>query len=271
MRGVVIGALAVLSVLALLWISQRRLIYFPIRELPFPAAAVPSMEEVSFSTEDGLTLEAWFLRAGAVDATTVVVFNGNAGNRAHRVGLATGLAEHGFSVLLVDYRGYGGNPGGPTEEGLAADAHGAIDYLVSRDDVDPDRIVYFGESLGAGVAVGLATEKPPAALVLRSPFTSLQDMGSTHYPFLPVSLMLWDRYPNLERIPSIEVPVMVVAGSADSIVPLEQSQRLFAAANEPKRILIIEGADHNDAALNDGDQMLDDITTFLEEQVSDHG
>jgi len=262
---VVIMALALLLVLGVVWVFQRRFIYFPSQVLPDVAAVLPGAEEVTFPTEDGLMLAAWWLPgSGDANGGTVVVFNGNAGNRGDRAPLARALTKRGYSVLLLDYRGYGGNPGSPTEDGLLTDGEAAVAYLETRADVDADRLAYFGESLGAAVAIGLAEQRPPAALVLRSPFASLPEIGSYHYPFLPTSILLWDRYPNLERIREIEVPVLVVAGSADSIVPVAQSRRLYEAASEPKVFVMIEGADHNDLELSAGDQMVAQIADFLD-------
>ncbi len=258
--------LAVLAALGLIWISQRRLIYFPTQGVPDAAAVLPGVEEVTYPTEDGLSLGAWFVPAEEeANGGTVVVFNGNAGNRADRTPLAEALVGRGYAVLFVDYRGYGGNPGRPSEEGLAADARAAVAYLRTRSDFDPNRLVYFGESLGAAVALGLAEHQPPAALVLRSPFTSLPDIASIHYPFLPTSLLLWDRYPNLETIQRIDVPVMIIAGSADSIVPVGQSRKLYEAASGLKRLLVIDGADHNDFALTAGDRLMNEVVVFLDD------
>ena len=178
----------------MIWLAQRSLIYFPDGNLPSPAAVgLPDAETVMFDTEDGLHLEAWFVpaRVPGLDRT-VVVFNGNAGHRGHRARLAALFAEYGLSTLLVDYRGYGGNPGLPSEQGLARDARAASAYLAARGDVDPTRVVYYGESIGAAVAVRLAIERPPAALILRSPFSSMTAIGQRHYPFLPVRWLLRD-------------------------------------------------------------------------------
>jgi uncharacterized protein len=267
-RIVGVAVLGYFFVMAALWVLQRRMIYLPSQVVPPVASVHPDAEEVVLVTDDGLSLDAWFLpRSGAGFGVTVVVFNGNAGNRAHRAGLATMLSGRGFDVLLTDYRGYGGNPGSPTEAGLAADARAAVDHLVGRDDVDPDRLVYFGESLGAAVAIGLAVERPPAALVLRSPFTSLPDIASAHYRFLPVSWLLWDRYPSLDRIEGIDVPVLIIAGTDDRIVPFSQSLRLYEAVPGPKDLLAVEGADHNDPALTVGVEMADRIAGFVAEMV----
>ena len=193
----------------------------------------------------------------------MLVCNGNAGDRSMRAGLAVAFNRAGFSVLLFDYRGYGGNPGDPSEDGLAADARAAQQWLARQPDVDPRRIAYFGESLGAAVAVGLAVQSPPAALVLRSPFTSLPDVGAVHYPWLPVRRLLLDRYPSIERIALVSAPVLVIAGDRDDIVPMSLSRRLYDAAAEPKRFVLVPGAGHNDPELVDGRQVLTEITGFL--------
>lgn len=260
-------AAAVIVLLLGIWIFQRRLIYFPYpSHLETPA--VLSFEPVSLRTGDGLELGAWFVAApGATNGATVVVFNGNAGNRSHRAPLADALSRAGFSVLVFDYRGYGGNPGRPSERGLLEDARSAREYLLSRDDVDPERIVYFGESLGAAVAIGLAAHHPPAALVLRSPFPSLAAVGRRHYPFLPVSLLLRDRYPSIERIADLPSPVLVVVGDRDSIVSPTLSRQLFDAASEPKRWLSIPGADHNDWELLAGTTLVSAVINFVEEHA----
>lgn len=262
---VAIVALGLLVAVGMAWAFQRSLIYFPSPDPGDITTIVPDAENVALITEDGLELAGLLVPAGGEDSgVTVVVFNGNAGNRRDRIPLAKALAASGYHVLLFDYRGYGGNPGKPSEDGLIADGQAAVAFLESRSDIDSSRIVYFGESLGAGVAIGVAEHRPPSALVLRSPFASLSDVGSFHYPFLPISLLLWDRYPNLERIRGIEVPVLVVAGAADRTVPLAQSREVYEAASEPKEFLVIEGADHNDFALTASAKLLAEVVAFLE-------
>ena len=256
----------VLLVLAVIWFSQRGLIYFPDGQSPAPAAfGLPDAEPVTFDTEDGLTLAGWFLpaRTGAT-GYTLIIFNGNAGHRGYRATLAAQLAARGLSVLLFDYRGYGGNPGLPSETGLARDARAALGYLGRRPGVDLTRIVFFGESLGAAVAVRLALEYPPAALILRSPFSSMTAIGSHHYPVLPVRWLLRDRYPSIDRIPKITSPLLVVAGDADRIVPPSDTQELFEAAPQPKRLVVIPGADHNDEELCEGPALVRAILDHME-------
>jgi uncharacterized protein len=258
-----------LAPIGLLWAFQRHLIYLPApRAVPPAASVLPRAEEVAFTTADGLRLGGWFVPAGAVGnpasrSPAVLVCNGNGGNRSLRAALAAELSRMGLAVLLFDYRGYGGNPGHPSEEGLAADARAARAYLAGRAEVDPERLVYLGESLGAAVALRLAVERPPAALVLRSPFASLAEVGRLHYPLVPVSLLLRDRYDSAARAGRLAAPLLVVAGGRDRIVPASHSRRLFAAAPEPKRLVVLEGAGHNDHDLLAGPRLVAELRAFL--------
>ncbi len=257
--------IVLITVPAVLWFTQRRMMYFPAGGVPSPAAVgLPQAQAVTFATEDGLTLNGWFVPGEGPSAGTVIVFNGNAGNRAYRSDLATVLAGRGLSVLLFDYRGYGENPGSPTEEGLARDARAARRYVLSRDDVSRP-LVYFGESLGSGVAVRLAGEHTPHALILRSPYTSFADMGRHHFFSRIPTWMFRDRFPSIDRIARVGCPLLVIAGTADTVVPVSQSERLFQAAREPKRLLILPGADHNDEALGAGPKVVAEVVQFLRE------
>lgn len=256
------------ALLALAWAGQRRLMYFPFGRVPTPASlGLTDAEAVTFAAADGVTLRGWFVPAenssGGSAAWTMVVFNGNAGNRAYRATLALAFRTRGVAVLLFDYRGYGDSDGSPHERGLALDARAARNYLLTRPDVDASRLVYFGESLGAAVAVELATEDPPSALVLRSPFTSMVDVGRVHYPILPVDLLLRDRFASIERIAAVRPPLLIIAGDRDSIVPLDQSRRLYDAATSAKQFVVIEGADHNDAELVAGPVVVAATMRFL--------
>jgi fermentation-respiration switch protein FrsA (DUF1100 family) len=272
LTSLLVAAAALLAVVGLLWSQQRRLIYYPApRAVPPAAAVLPAAEEVSFTTADGLRLQGWFVPAASPPgrgsrqgrSPAVLVCNGNAGNRSLRAPLAAALARAGLAVLLFDYRGFAANPGRPTEEGLAADARAALAYLAARPEVDPARLVYFGESIGAAVALRLATERPPAALVLRSPFASLAEIGRRFYPWLPVSLLLADRYDSLGQVGRLAAPLLVVAGERDRIVPAAHSRRLFDAAPEPKRFVLLPGADHNDLDLLAGPRLLEELLVFL--------
>jgi len=265
-------ALVVLLVLALVvaaaWLLQRRLIYFPDRSAPPPASrAVAGAQDVTLRTVDGLSLGAWLVppRPGTRNRrVAVLVAPGNAGNRLARAPLAAALADQGLTVLLVDYRGYGGNPGSPSEEGLGRDVQAARAYLVDQAGIPAERLFYYGESLGAAVATGLAVRYPPAGLILRSPFTDLPAAGREHYPFLPVRLLARDRFPVLDQISRITAPTLVVYGTADSIVPPAQSVAVAGNAAGPVRVVAVPGADHNDGVLLDGTQLIDAITDLVD-------
>ena len=252
-----VALLVVVLLLAAAWFGQRRLIYFPDRSTP----AVPEpFQAVTLHTGDDLTLTAWLLRPSRNDrGTAVLVTPGNAGHRGYRVPLATALGDAGFTVLLLEYRGYGGNPGTPSQDGLAHDARAARAYLDDAGFGD-DRTVYFGESLGAAVAVALAVERPPAALVLRSPFTDLAATGRAHYPWLPVGLLLRDRFPVADLLLTVRVPTTVIYGNADTVVPPEQSRAVADGAGGPVRVVLLDGVDHNDALLTHGPQVINAVT-----------
>jgi uncharacterized protein len=255
---VVAVVLAVLS--GLLWGLQRRLVYFPdAGPVPAAGAVLPGARDVVLQTSDGLRLGAWFLPGRDAEAPAVLVANGNGGHRGLRAPLAAALAGRGLAVLLFDYRGYGGNAGSPSEEGLARDVRAARAHLLEEAGVPPDRLLYLGESLGAAVVTELATEHPPAGLVLRSPFVDLAAVGAAHYPFLPVRALLRDRYPVAERVATIRVPTTVVLGGADSIVPPAQSRAVATAAAGLHRLVEVPGADHNDRVLLDGDALVDAV------------
>jgi uncharacterized protein len=269
MWAAAILALAVLGVLLLVWMGQRTLIYFPDRDVPSPAVTgLTGVEAVRIPAADGVTLQAWFLPSRSQQPSpAVIVFNGNAGNRAYRSSLASALREQGLSVLLFDYRGFGDSDGTPTERGLHEDARAVRGYVAGRSDVRADRLVYFGESLGTAVAVRLAVEQPPGGVVLRSPFTSLVDLGRLHYPILPVRWLLRDRFSSIDAIGSVRSPVLIVAGDRDRIVPLEQSRELFERTPEPRELVVVQGADHNDAALLEGRELMDAVRRFIELHV----
>lgn len=224
---------------------MRRMIYFPDRSRPAPP---PGVDEITLTTADGLALTAWSVgdgeRTGSVGkaSTAVLVAPGNGGNRAGRVDLARALAREGLAVLLLEYRGYGGNPGAPSEKGLALDARAAWEHLAARH----GRVVLLGESLGCAVVTRLATQVAPHGMVLRSPFTSLVDAGRAHYPFLPVGLLLRDRFPVRTTVGTVTAPTIVVYGTRDSVVPAAQSRAVAEAAANLVEAVAVEGADHND-------------------------
>ena len=255
--------LVIALLLATVWLLQRQLIYFPDSSAPPPAARVlTGAQDVTLHTADGLRLAAWLVRPPPETPDRrvgVLVAPGNAGNRLARASLAAALAKLGLTVLLVDYRGYGGNPGHPSQDGLTADARAARAYLIDK----VDQLIYYGESLGAAVVTALAVEHPPAGLVLRSPFTDLAAVGREHYPFLPVRLLLRDRFPVADLIGRVDAPTVVVYGTADTIVPPAQSITVAKKAAGRVRLVAVDGADHNDAALLSGPQLLQAVQDLV--------
>lgn len=290
-------ALAILTIclllLLMLALLQRRLIYFPSRQAHIdPQQAglpVGRVHTITLETDDGVQLHGWHvLPNGQVAADrdacdrqlelgrpVVLYFSGNAGNRLYRPEEFEVFTQLGCDVFIFDYRGYGENAGSPTEQALAADAQAVWKYATDQRNVAPDRIILYGESLGGGVAVRLASElsesgTPPGALVLRSTFTSLVDMGSYHYPCLPVRLLMVDRFPSVDRIPSVTCPILQIHGVQDNIIPIKFGRRLFEAAPEtsttgiPKRFVELSEADHNDVILVAEPEMRNAVEEFLE-------
>lgn len=241
--------------MAMGWMTglERTLVYFPDRSSAGPAAAVfPGGRDIRLRTEDGLELEAWLLPPTGPDRGMAVLYApGNGGNRAGRVSLHRELVERGFTVLALEYRGYGGNPGTPTQDGLAADARAAVRFLADEG-FTPQRTLYLGESLGTGVVAALAASHPPAGMLLRSPFTSLAAVGAVHYPWLPVDRLLRDRFPVVDHLRDGRVPVTVVRGEADGVVPSGLSAHVAVTARQAGTLveeIVVPGADHNDPVM----------------------
>ena len=256
----------VAAVLALVWTTQRRLMYFPTDGVPAAReVGLTGVEPVTFETTDGIALSGWFLAAsGSSPRVTVLVFNGNAGNRAHRGPWRRRSTSRDYRFCSSTIAATAEIPELRRKTGSPWTAAPPERTWPVAPDVDTSRLVYFGESLGTAVAVDLAAEYPPAALVLRSPFTSMTDLGRHHYPFLPVRLLLRDRFAAIDQIQRVRAPLLVIAGGHDRIVPIDNSRRLYDTATAPKTLLVLPNADHNDHALLAGDEMIQAIVRFLQ-------
>ncbi|MEE8279172.1 MAG: alpha/beta hydrolase, partial [Alphaproteobacteria bacterium] len=220
-----------------LFLVQRQLMYFPDTRTPEPArAGVPEMREVALTTEDGLRLMAWYRPAQTPDGPVIVFFHGNAGNIGNRGAKIRPFIVAGFGVMLLSYRGYGGNPGSPTEEGLNRDGRAALEFL-SNNGVPSRRAVLYGESLGSGVAVEMATERPVGGVVLEAPFTSVADVAASQFFFVPARYLVRDRFDSLSKIDAIGAPLLILHGERDRTIPVRYGRRLFAAARQPKKSL----------------------------------
>ena len=230
---------------------EHQFLYFPDPHLrATPATFGLSFEEARFTAEDGTSLHGWLVPGPESNAPLVLFCHGNAGDIGDRVDNIALLHRLGLAVFIFDYRGYGQSGGKASEEGLYQDARAALAW-VKKEGNRPERMIYFGRSLGASVALQLAIEEAPAALVMESPFTRLAAMGRHHYPVL-YTLLGWtieDSYDNLAKIDRLEAPLLVIHGAEDRIVPAEMVRELYEGAKEPKKIVELPGAGHNDTLL----------------------
>jgi fermentation-respiration switch protein FrsA (DUF1100 family) len=252
-------------ILLCVFLFQPRLVYFPQveRELTTtPRATGLDYEDVALHTADGVKLHGWWVPAGEARGT-VLMMHGNAGNISHRLGYLTMFNRLGYSVLLFDYRGYGKSGGNPDEEGTYRDGEAAWQHLTEARKLSPRDIVIVGESLGGGIATWLAAKYPPRAVVLASTFTSVPDLGAQIYPWLPVRLLARVRYDNRARVGAIDAPVMIAHSRDDDIIPFSHAEALFAAAHEPKQMLVLAGG-HNDGFLFTRDAWVAAVGAFLE-------
>jgi uncharacterized protein len=214
---------------ALMYVAQRALMYFPevVRTAP-AAAGFPQAEEVWLTPADGERVIAW---------------HGNGGSLRLRVDRFQKLTAAGIGLIALSYRGYGGSSGKPTEAGLIADARAAYDFAAER---YAGRIALWGESLGTGVAVALAAEKPVARVILESPYTSTLEVAAANYWFLPVRLLMKDQFRSDERIAHVKAPVLILHGEADGIIPIQYGERLYALVPGEKRLVRFPRGGHND-------------------------
>ncbi len=237
---------AIPLIAALLFLLQRRILYLPDRNVPDPAGAgIADVRQMSVTTPDGLALLAWYLPPIATDGRVVLYLHGNAANIGHRAYRLGPFQRLGWGVLLLEYRGYGGNPGQPTEAGLIIDAQSGLAAL--REMGFPlSAILLWGESLGTGPAVQLAQQHAVGAVLLESPYTSIADIARSRYRMFPVDWLLLDRFDSLRRIGSVQAPVLVMHGAHDSIIPTAMGRAIYAAAPDPKRLWIAPHAGHLD-------------------------
>ena len=249
-----------------LMIFEKRLIYYPAATLDVtPEALGLPFEEVAIDVERGVKLHGWFIKSSKQPAVATVLFShGNAGNIADRIDRIRTWRTLGVDVLLYDYRGFGRSTGNPDEEGTYRDGRAAYDYLVKSRDVDPARLVLMGESLGCAISIQLALDRKAAGLVLEAPFASIPHMAAAIYPFLPAKLFVRTKYDNLAKIPQLKMPVLIVQGTQDEVIPVAQGRLVFEAAPQPKKFLSVQGAHHNDVYVVGGESYLRELATFFE-------
>lgn len=240
----VLAIIAFALLIVAFYYGQRGLLYFPPR-VSLSAPPNKRLQEVPITTEDGLKLKAWY--APATSRTfTIVFFHGNGDSLYGAAQVAEPYIQAGYGFIAVEYRGYSGLPGKPTEVGLYNDARACIQTLIASG-VSPQHIVLYGHSLGTGVAVQMAREFPVSGLMLLAPYLSIPSLAQIHYPFLPAKLLVLDRFENEKKIATIHVPVLMASGAADELIPPSQGAKLFSLANDPKEYHAIPGRGHNDS------------------------
>jgi fermentation-respiration switch protein FrsA (DUF1100 family) len=232
---------------ALLYVTQRSLQYFPESYRTAPAAAgLPEAEEVVVDTADGERVLLWHLPPRG-DKPVILYLHGNGGALRHRVDRFRALTADGTGLIALSYRGYSGSTGRPTEAGLLEDAAAAYAFAAAR--YPPERIALWGESLGSGVAVALAAEKPVGRVVLEAGFSSAADIGAGVYWYVPVRLLMKDQFRSDLRIGKVTAPVLMLHGDRDNIIPIALGERLYALINAPKRFVRFPGGGHENLGL----------------------
>jgi fermentation-respiration switch protein FrsA (DUF1100 family) len=246
---------------------ERKGIYFPTREIIFsPADVNLKYEDIFFETEDNLKLNGWFVQAENPRGT-LLFCHGNAGNISHRVEIIKIFNQLDLDVFIFDYRGYGRNQGVPSEQGLYRDARAAFQYLLSRRDVDRQTIVIYGKSIGANVAVDLASKVKAALLISESGFTSADDMGKRLFPYLPVKWIITVKFDAVSAIKNIAIPKLIIHSRDDEIIPFWMGERLFKSAAPPKEFYEMRGT-HNDAMFTAGEEYSLRLDSFLKKYLS---
>lgn len=251
-----------LLLLVFLFLFQRRLQYMPMGKMwEIAAYNLEGFEEKRLTTSDKIKIYAWY-KPAKKDEKIILYFHGNAGNMGDRAHKFSAFANRGFGVLAISYRGYYGSEGSPSEVGLMRDADAALQFLLEQD-YQVENIILFGESLGSGVVVQMATKFNFAAVILESPYSSIAGVAQKKYWYAPVGLLLKDKFESIKFISKISKPVLIFHGTADKIVPYQEGKKLFDAANMPKKLITVEGAGH----LNFSDEfLLEEMKKFLKKK-----
>jgi uncharacterized protein len=254
----VIALVVYVALAAMVYFAQRSLMYFPDTAHTTPAAAgLPEAEEVPLTSADGTQIHVWHV-APRDNKPVIIYFHGNGGSLPGRVDRFRRLIMDGIGLVGVEYRGYGGSGGAPSEQGLIADAEAGYAFAAARYPVP--QIVVWGESLGTGVAVALASEKPVGRVILEAPFTSTEAVGARRYWYLPVRFLMKDQFRSDERIGKVTAPLMIMHGVHDQTVPYSMGEHMFELANKPKHIVRFLDGGHEDL---DSHGALDAVARFL--------
>ncbi len=245
-RTIMLALLAYGLMCAYLYLFQRAIIYLPADRYSVPSPSVlPGMKEVKITTQDKIALHCWYQPPSKAEYPTILYLHGNRGGLLNRTDDFKDMVEAGYGVLALEYRGYSGNDGSPSEQGLYKDGRAAMEFLTLQG-VPPADVVVMGHSLGTGVAVQLAVEFPVRSLVLLAPYTWLGEIGAARYWYAPVSLLLKDRFDSIHKVAKLSVPLFIFHGKQDQIIPFDHAKRLYASAHSPKKLVLFAQRDHND-------------------------
>jgi fermentation-respiration switch protein FrsA (DUF1100 family) len=255
-------AVIYIIILILFLVFQSRFLYFPSKSLDFtPDEFGMTFEDIFFSAADSIELNGWFIPAE--ESTGTILFcHGNAGNISHRIESVKIFNDLKMDVFIFDYRGYGKSKGKISENGTYIDSEAALDYLIKVKNKKQSEIIVFGRSLGGSVAAHLAKERKPGALIIESTFTSVNDIASDVYPFLPVRLISRFKYNTLEYVRNTKCPLLVIHSRQDELINFKHGQQLYETAGEPKMFLELTGA-HNEGFILSGKSYIDGIKTFI--------
>lgn len=246
---------------------ERKGIYYPTKRIEFtPADAGFKYEDIFFNTKDKVRLNGWFIPADNPRGT-LLFCHGNAGNMSHRIEIIEIFHKVNLNVFIFDYRGYGRSQGSPSEKGLYRDAQAAYKYLLGRGDIDKEAVVVYGKSIGANVAVDLASKVKAAILISESAFTSAYEMGKKLFPFLPIKWLISIKYDALTKIKDISIPKLIIHSQDDEIVPFKLGEKLFEAAQEPKEFYKMSGG-HNEAVFMAREEYRDRVDNFLGKYIT---
>ena len=251
--------LAYLVIISFIYFYQRSLLYHPSENNYLDEKINFNYKEIFIETDENIRLKSWFIKKNLEKSKTILFFHGNAGNLFNRVYKLNELSKLDLNILIISWRGFSGNKGKPTEKNLYHDAKGAIKWLNNRG-INNKNIILYGESLGTGVATELGQQNVFGGIILESPFTSIAKAAKIYYPYLPINLVLKDRYDSIEKIQNITTPVLIMHGKKDDIVPQKMGLDLFEKANEPKFNYFPENDDH---MMEYNDELLNNIKFFI--------
>ena len=251
--------LAYIGITIFIYFYQRNLLYHPSENNYLNDKITFNYEEIFIETDKKIKLKSWFIKKDLDKFKTILIFHGNAGNLFNRVYKLNELNKLDVNILLISWRGFSGNKGKPTEKNLYRDADESVKWL-NNQGVISKNIILYGESLGTGVATELGTSNAFGGIILESPFTSIANAAKIYYPYLPVSIILKDRYDSIGKIKNINTPIFIMHGKMDNIVPQQMGLELFEKANNPKYSYFPEDDDH---MMNYNKQLLNEIKLFI--------